>query len=245
MDRMVTVITGLVILAAASFAYAQESGAEKDEIQALKDVIRLQKERIDKLTRELREARKEIERLRKEKSAVKKPEPADAKKDGEKTQAAIRGKITEVRMDSEMVLRDIGSSSGISGGDVLEVSRAGKKIGRIKVCTIINENLSNAEILEANVDFIPGDSVVRIAPAPTKPGGENADKTGGEVEQAAHSPSTGKVPPGGAASSSQDINRTDKLLRRLETLEGLYADLARQVDRLRDRLERSIGEKRN
>jgi len=146
-------------------------------------------------------------------------------------QPRIRGKITEVRMDSKMVLIDLGSANGLRSGDVLEVWRAGKKIGRVKVCVVVDEDLSNAEVVKAEIDFLPGDSVVGTAPV-HKPPAKTEDSAKTAARDTTASSSTAQNPANGD---------TGQMLRRLETLEGLYADILKQVQRLQDRLEKYAG----
>lgn len=69
-------------------------------------------------------------------------------------------------MDQKSVLVDIGAAAGLKKDNVLTVSRAGRILGKIKICVVIDDSLSNADIVESADDFLPGDDVVLESVAP-------------------------------------------------------------------------------
>jgi uncharacterized phage infection (PIP) family protein YhgE len=235
------------VIAAAGTALCQEVPADKPPAEdqpgdtvELKKIISEQKEIIDRLSKELNEAKEALEKLKKEMTTEKKETPAGSKPSAgqgtkeqpqPKKEPSLKGQITHVRMETKVVLVNLGEDHNLAKGDVFEVVRAGKKIGKIRILVILQEDMSNAEVVEAKVDFLKGDKVVMVTPARQKP--PSAEKP--EPEQkpvqkpAQETPKTKKPPRAGGA---------DDLSRRLETLEGLYDDLAKQVQHLEDRLEK-------
>ena len=218
-----------ILLLAAAAVFAQEPPAleppaqeQPESVEELKKRVAQQEETIKKLLKELNEAKKILEELKK----TGEPEQPEKTEIPEPAPAPVEGKITDVRMDRKLVLINLGEADRLAEGDIFEVSRAGKKIGKIKVCVVLPDKMSNAEVIESDADFIPGDAVVRIARAPKQFPPPPIDK-------AFEKPTYDKPP------EEPEAPRTDlqKLARRLDVLEGLYADLAKQVQRLADRLE--------
>jgi prefoldin subunit 5 len=238
MRILVSIATAALVLAASALLLAQEASSEKppidnlpDDAEVLKKIISEQKKMIDRLIKELDKAKESIEKLKKEQAAKPKipagPEstPPDAKAE---KQQPVEGRITKVRLESKRVLIDVGSDKGLKKGDVLEVSRVGRKIGRIRVGEAVYDSWCNAEIVTADIDFISGDKVVRVA---STPGKTSADK---QVEPRSQPTEEKKA-------ANTELSGTDKknLGKRLDTLEGLFADLANQLDRIEDRLEKN------
>jgi hypothetical protein len=125
-------------------------------------------------------------------------------------------------MDGKIVLLDIGKEEGVEENDLFEIYRGGKKIGKIKVYVVIDDKMSNAGVMESEVEPLSGDTVVWVGrkepekPASAKKNGPKKDlteETGGE---------------------------RDDLEKRVEVLEGLYADLVKQVERLQERIDSGI-----
>ncbi len=215
----------LILLAAA--ALAQEppplkpppAPAAPDDIEALKERVAQQEELIKKLTKELNEARKTLEEHLKKEKAAQLPTLGDARP-AVQPELPVEGQITDVRMKLKRVLTSLGSKDGVKQGDTFEVRRVDRKIGKIRVGNAVYKDWSNADVLESEVDFIKGDKVVRVARAPIQapPAEQPVQKTPVEVPE---------VP----------RTEAEKLSKRLDVLEGLCADLAKQVGRLADRLE--------
>jgi len=182
--RNFAILTGfalLLICAAAIPATAQEPSDAGKEIERLQALIAEKEKKIEELTRALQEVQETMKKLQAQKSRPEaRPEPAQAEALAPKV-AKISGKITHVKMDKKSVLIDIGKSAGLKPDDILTVSRVGRILGKVKVCIIIDNSLSNAEILESADDFLPGDdvtsesaSVVAPVPAPKQSPTEEA-----------------------------------------------------------------------
>ena len=195
---------------------AQESPPAKgapDDVEALKKTVAQQAELIDKLMKELAETRKALDLLKKGPDA----QPADEGKPKEAAQAedgdSLEGKITGVSQDNKIVVIDLGKSHDLCEGDVFEVLRDGKKMGKIKICRTVDKNISNADVVESAAELLPGDKIVRIS---------KAKKTATDLTQSA---------------PDEPGSELEKLDRRVTTLEGLYNDLAKQVERIQKSLE--------
>jgi cell shape-determining protein MreC len=147
-------------------AFAQEAQDAAKEIERLNALVAEQQKKIEELTRALGEAQELIKKLQAQKSQPEaSPEPAPAEVSAPKT-VKVSGKITHVKMENKSVLMDVGKSVGIKKDDVFTVSRAGRVLGKVKVCIVIDNFLSNADILENVDDFLPGDDVVLQTGAP-------------------------------------------------------------------------------
>lgn len=226
-------LLALPLVLLASVALAQEPPPLKpppapeapDDIEALKKRVTEQEELIRQLTKELNEARKTLEEHLKKEKAAQLPTIGDARP-GVQLEPPVEGQITKVRPDGKVVLINLGTDHKLAEGDIFEVSRAGKKIGKIVLRVIVLKDMSNAELLESDVDMIPGDKVVRIARAPKQFPPPKEDK-------AFEKPTYDKPP------EEPEVPRSEaqKLSKRINVLEGLFADLAKQVQRLVDRLE--------
>ena len=86
-------------------------------------------------------------------------------------------------------------------------------MGKIKICRMVDKNISNADVVESAAELLPGDKIARIS---------RAKKTTGPSSQ---------------SSPDEPQSELAKLDRRITTLEGLYSDLAKQVERIQKSLE--------
>lgn len=238
MKAAAVLLTTVALLALMPFALAQDAppvdklvppagqAADPKDIVVLKKLIREQKKEIDRLTGELEEAREALEKLRKEMvsdrerreklAATMAPRPRAAAPAEPET--PLTGRITDVRQEKKMALINLGEDHGLRTGDIFEVSRAGKKIGRIKIQVVVDRKWSNALIVESDTQLIP-DDVVTKAPVPG----------------AATSPPDTRPQP--VAQEEPPRTGTERINRRLTKLEALYADFAEQLKRLEVRIE--------
>jgi hypothetical protein len=188
-------------------------GEIPNDVETLKKTVAKQAELIEKLMKELAETRKALDLLKNGPVA----QPADEGKPKETAQQegkdTLEGKITGVSEDNKIVVIDLGKSHDLSEGDVFDVLRDGKKMGKIKVCRMVDKNISNADVVEPAAELLPGDKITRIS---------RAKKTTGPSSQ---------------FSPNEPQSELAKLDRRITTLEGLYSDLAKQVERIQKSLE--------
>jgi len=218
-------------LAFAVSATAQElprdgsEGEKQGETLAdLKKQVARQEDTIKQLTKELGNALEALKKLQAgqengEKSEATGTEPFAPVE--QKSEEKLEGKINKVRMDKKLVLLDIGEDNGVRQNDIFDVYRASRKIGMVKVFVVVDGSMSNAGVVECEVDPIPGDKVVRVGhEEPVEPVAEPLPE-----------------PEEFAAGEEADSENKGDVLKRVEVLEGLLADLAKQVERLQARLE--------
>lgn len=189
-----------------------EGPAEGDE--ALKKLATQQAELIERLEKELAQAREALERLKNGQATPAQPDPQPETGRQDEAEDALEGKITGVSEDNKIVVIDLGKAHDIAEGDVFDVLRDGKKIGSIKICRTVDKSISNADVTDSDAVLLPGDKVARTSKAkrPETPSQPESEEPRSEIE---------------------------KLDRRITTLEGLYSDLARQIERIQKSLEGS------
>ncbi len=195
---------------------AQETpgGDASDGIEALKKTVAQQAELIEKLQKELEQAKGTLAQLKGEPAEKPADNPRPKENGQEKDEDALEGKITGVSQDNKIVVIDLGKSHDLAEGDLFKVVRDGKEVGKIKICRMVDKNISNADVVESDAELLPGDKVARIS---------KAKRTA-------------------TASSEPDRepqSELERLNRRVTTLEGLYNDLAKQVERIQKSLEGS------
>ena len=100
------------------------------------------------LKEEVKRLKGEIESLKAENSALKKA--AGLKK--------VSGCITVFEAKKGIGVVNLGSAAGLKGGEMLDVMREGKRVGRMRVVTVFDENVSNAKLIEGEART--GDDVV-------------------------------------------------------------------------------------
>lgn len=228
MKKLVFLVTASLLLWIPLGAYCQDTAPEDqpaapvtDEVEALRKLIAEQRDLINKLTKELSEVKEALEQYRQEPGEENRSEEPKAE-----PELPAVGKITKVRMDRKLVLIDLGKDHGLAKGDLFEVSRAGKKIGRVKVCVAVDKNMSNAEVVEAETDFIEGDRVERIGHIEENP---PANQVPEATEPRKHEETT----------EAQELpaDSAQSLRRRLELLEDLCTELNRRVERIETNLD--------
>jgi uncharacterized coiled-coil protein SlyX len=234
MSRLFTLTAVIVALLLATTAIAQDTPPPpqtQDELKELRQRVAKQEETIKKLMEELSETKAALEKAQQKLDASSNPE--QKAEPAAEPLPKVEGAIIEVRMDRKLVLLDLGKADKLEQGDVFEVIRAGKKIGSIRICVPYADNLSNADVIDSTVDFIPGDKVVMTerAPKETQPSAE------AELEVPEKVVERKTVPLREPASTE-----IEELRSRLVAVEGLCADLAKQVERLQDKLEKGRQE---
>lgn len=207
---LLTVICAMLLVPAVLLAQETPGEEAPGDMETLKKMVAQQAELIEKLRKELAQTREALDNLKKDPAEEPVTETPPEKE--EQNADTLEGKITGVSQDNKIVVIDLGKGHDLAEGDVFEVTRDGKKMGRIKICRMVDKNISNADVVESAADLLPGDRIARIT----------------KVERKAASPPA-------AADEPQSV--LEKLERRVTTLEGLYNDLARQVDRLQKSFE--------
>jgi len=167
--RKVAILTGLVLSGLwvlGIIAVAQEAPDAGKEAERLQALLGEQEKKMEELTKSLGEAQEMIKKLQAQKSQPEaRPEPGPVEVSAPKVVKAS-GKITRVKMDTKSVLVDIGATAGVHKDDILTVGRAGRILGKIKICVVIDDSFSSAEIVESADNFLPGDDVVLESPVP-------------------------------------------------------------------------------
>ncbi|RKY14818.1 MAG: hypothetical protein DRP82_03160 [Planctomycetota bacterium] len=115
----------------------QQEGGNKQDLKAENKAL---KEEIKRL-------KGEIESLKAENSALKKA--AGLKK--------VSGCITVFEEKKGIGVVNLGSAAGLKGGEILNVMRDGRRIGKMRVVTVFDENVSNAKLIEGRAET--GDDV--------------------------------------------------------------------------------------
>jgi uncharacterized coiled-coil protein SlyX len=167
--RKFAILTGLVLFGLwvlCVTAAAQEAQDAGKEIERLNALVSEHQKKIEELTKSLQEAQEMIKKLQAEKTQPEaRPEPGPVEVSAPKVVKAS-GKITRVKVDTKSVLIDIGAAAGVRKDDILTVSRAGRILGKIKICVVIDDSFSNAEIVESADGFLPGDDVILESAVP-------------------------------------------------------------------------------
>jgi uncharacterized coiled-coil protein SlyX len=211
MRRLVLTVISALFLAPA-LLLAQETPGEEapNDMETLKKMVTQQAELIEKLRKELAQTREALDKLKED--SAEKPPVETAPEKNEQNEDTLDGKITGVSQDNKIVVIDLGKSHDLAEGDLFEVTRDGKKMGKIKICRMVDKNISNADVIESTAELLPGDRITRIM----------------KVERKADSRQS---------TTDEPQSALEKLDRRVTTLEGLYNDLAKQVERLQKSFE--------
>lgn len=112
-------------------------------------------QQVEKLKKQNEMLKKEVERLRRELASLKAENEALKKESG---LHKVTGQITVFNKKKKIGVVTVGSSAGLKGGEVIEIIRDGKCVGKMRVVTVFDENLSNARLLEGEAET--GDVVV-------------------------------------------------------------------------------------
>jgi hypothetical protein len=210
-----------VFAAVPAFLYAQETPGEKgpgegagDGDKTLRKLAEQQGELIEKLKKELADARAALEQLKEGPAGPAQDNPKPETGRQVEAEKRLEGKVTGVSGDNKIVVIDLGKDHDIAEGDVFDVLRDGKKIGSITICRTVDKSISNADVTESDAVLLPGDKVARVSKA-----------------ERAEAPSQ--------PAPEEPRSELEKLDKRVTTLEGLYSDLARQVERIQKALESS------
>ena len=129
------------------FAFAQEQKKEPPQ-QQKNQGKQDSKAENEALKEEIKRLKGEIKALKEENSALKKA--AGLKK--------VSGCITVFEQKKGIGVVNLGSAAGLKGGEILDVMREGKRVGKMRVVTVFDENVSNAKLIEGEAKT--GDDVV-------------------------------------------------------------------------------------
>ena len=113
------------------------------------------KTELEKLKKENEALKKEVERLKKEVETLRKENEALKKEGGLKK---VAGRLTVFEEKKRLGIVTLGSAAGLKGGEVVEVMRKGRCVGKMRVLTVFDENVSNAKLIEGKARS--GDEVV-------------------------------------------------------------------------------------
>ncbi|MCX7704111.1 MAG: hypothetical protein N2234_08470 [Planctomycetota bacterium] len=123
--------------------------------ELLEQKLKLLEQQLSERERKIAELEETIKRLE-EAVASMRPEQGESP-----SEVVAEGRVSLYNASKKMVVVTIGSGHELKEGDILSLFREGKQIGELRVCRVLDSDMSNAEIVKVEGEPVVGD-IVRL-----------------------------------------------------------------------------------